>query len=251
MSGTVTVVGLGPGSDELIVPAVISALNQATDIIGYFRYIERLQNLQNQTLHASDNRQEIERAELALSLASEGKNVVVVSSGDPGVFAMASAVFEALEKNTGYKKNTKIIILPGITAILAVSARLGAPIGHDFCVINLSDNLKSRNIVEKRVTAAAQGDFVIAFYNPRSKAREKQLERTFLILKKYCEPSRLVIFADAISTKNEKVIITTLEKADTNLVSMKTLVIVGSSSTKEIIGTSYVYTPRYAIEEKN
>ncbi len=102
MSGTVTVVGLGPGSDELIVPAVISALNQATDIIGYFRYIERLQNLQNQTLHASDNRQEIERAELALSLASEGKNVVVVSSGDPGVFAMASAVFEALEKNTGY-----------------------------------------------------------------------------------------------------------------------------------------------------
>ena len=105
--------------------------------------------------------------------------------------------------------------------------------------------------MEKRVTAAAQGDFVIAFYNPRSKARENQLERTFLILQKYCEPNRLVIFADAVSTKNEKVMTTTLEKADTNLVSMKTLVIVGSSSTKEIKDTSYIYTPRYAIEEKN
>ena len=246
MSGTLTVVGLGPGSEELIVPAVHDAIAQATDIIGYFRYIDRLKNLRNQKLHASDNRQELERAELALKLASEGKRVVVVSSGDPGVFAMASAIFEVLEKKIFYKKTTKVTILPGITAILAASARLGAPIGHDFCVINLSDNLKSWSIVKKRVTMAAKGDFVIAFYNPRSKARENQLERTFSILKKYCEPSRVVVFADAISTKNEKVISTTLGKADTSLVSMKTLVLIGSSLTKEISDTNYIYTPRYA-----
>ena len=246
MSGTLTVVGLGPGSEELIVPAVHDAIAQATDIIGYFRYIDRLKNLRNQKLHASDNRQELERAELALKLASEGKRVVVVSSGDPGVFGMASAIFEVLEKKIFYKKTTKVTILPGITAILAASARLGAPIGHDFCVINLSDNLKSWSIVKKRVTVAAKGDFVIAFYNPRSKARENQLERTFSILKKYCEPGRVVVFADAISTKNEKVISTTLGKADTSLVSMKTLVLIGSSLTKEISDTNYIYTPRYA-----
>jgi precorrin-3B C17-methyltransferase len=246
MKGELTVVGLGPGSEELIIPSVKKAIAQATDIVGYFRYTDRISKKRDQKIYSSDNRQELERAELALKLASEGGKVVVVSSGDPGVFAMASAVFEVLEKNVFYKNAIKVTILPGITAILAASARIGAPIGHDFCAINLSDNLKSWNVVKKRVVYAAKGDFVMAFYNPRSKTRVSQLEKIFDVLKKHCEPNRLVVFANAISKKNEKIISTTLENVDTSTVSMQTLVIVGSSATRKISGTEYIYTPRYA-----
>ena len=251
MKGSLTIVGLGPGAAELVTPAVTDALKHSTDIVGYSKYIDRVQHARGKSFHPSDNREEIDRAELSINLALRGKKVVVVSSGDPGVFAMASAIFEVVDKRSISKEDLPIVVLPGITALLAASARLGAPIGHDFCVINLSDNLKSWDILKSRVIAAAKADFVIAFYNPRSKSRENQLAEIYNILRENCNSDRLVIYANSVSTKSEAIFETTLSKADASLVSMKTLVIIGSSSTKKIRNTGYIYTPRYSGLEKN
>ena len=251
MKGTLTIVGLGPGAAELVTPAVTEALNDATDIVGYSKYIDRIKHDIGKSFHRSDNREEIDRAELSINLALEGKKVVVVSSGDPGVFAMASAIFEVVDKKSLSRDDLPILVLPGITALLAASARLGAPIGHDFCVINLSGNLKSWDVLKSRVIAAANADFVIAFYNPRSKSRENQLSEIYDILRKNCGSDRLVIYANSVSTEAEAIFETTLSEADASLVSMKTLVIIGSSSTKKIRNTGYIYTPRYSGLEKN
>lgn len=251
MKGSLTIVGLGPGAAELVTPAVTDALKHSTDIVGYSKYIDRVQHARGKSFHPSDNREEIDRAELSINLALRGKKVVVVSSGDPGVFAMASAIFEVVDKRSISKEDLPIVVLPGITALLAASARLGAPIGHDFCVINLSDNLKSWDIIKSRVIAAAKADFVIAFYNPRSKSRKNQLAEIYNILRENCNSDRLVIYANSVSTKSEAIFETTLSKADASLVSMKTLVIIGSSSTKKIRNTGYIYTPRYSGLEKN
>ena len=251
MKGTLTIVGLGPGAAELVTPAVTDALNDATDIVGYSKYIDRIEHASGKSFHRSDNREEIDRAELSINLALGGKKVVVVSSGDPGVFAMASAIFEVVDKKNLSRDDLPILVLPGITALLAASARLGAPIGHDFCVINLSDNLKSWDVLKSRVIAAAKADFVIAFYNPRSKSRENQLSEIYDILRKNCDSDRLVIYANSVSTEAEAIFETTLSEADASLVSMKTLVIIGSSSTKKIRNTGYIYTPRYSGLEKN
>ena len=251
MKGTLTIVGLGPGAAELVTPAVTDALNDATDIVGYSKYIDRIKHAGGKSFHRSDNRKEIDRAELSINLALGGKKVVVVSSGDPGVFAMASAIFEVVDKKNLSRDDLPILVLPGITALLAASARLGAPIGHDFCVINLSDNLKSWDVLKSRVIAAAKADFVIAFYNPRSKSRENQLSEIYDVLRKNCESDRLVVYANSVSTEAEAIFETTLSEADASLVSMKTLVIIGSSSTKKIRDTDYIYTPRYSGLEKN
>ena len=170
MTGSVVIAGLGPGDDNLVTPQVADALARATDIVGYFPYVDRVQPRDGLTLHGSDNRVEIDRSQHALQMAAEGKKVVVVSSGDPGVFAMASAVFEALENGPSEWLDIQIEVLPGITAMLAASARAGAPLGHDFCAINLSDNLKPWALIEKRLRLAAEADFAMAFYNPRSKS---------------------------------------------------------------------------------
>ena len=251
MRGSLTIVGLGPGAAELVTPAVTNALKHSTDIVGYSKYIDRVRHSRGKSFHPSDNREEIDRAELSINLALQGKKVVVVSSGDPGVFAMASAIFEVVDKRSISKEDLPIVVLPGITALLAASARLGAPIGHDFCVINLSDNLKSWDILKARVIAAAKADFVIAFYNPRSKSRKNQLAEIYDILRETCKSDRLVIYANSVSTKSEAIFETTLSEADASSVSMKTLVIIGSSSTKKIRNTGYVYTPRYSGLEKN
>ncbi len=227
MKGSLTIVGLGPGAPELITPAVTDALKDSTDIVGYSKYIERVKDASGKSFHPSDNREEIDRAELSINLALQGKNVVVVSSGDPGVFAMASAIFEVVDKKNISIDDLSIVVLPGITALLAASARLGAPIGHDFCVINLSDNLKSWDILKSRVIAAAKADFVIG------------------------KSDRIVIYANSVSTESEAIFETTLSEADASSVSMKTLVIIGSSSTKKIKNTGYIYTPRYSGVEKN
>jgi precorrin-3B C17-methyltransferase len=166
VSGFIKVVGLGPGNGALITPQVQAALDLATDIVGYIPYVARVTPRDGLVLHASDNRVELDRAHNALEMARAGKKVVIVSSGDPGVFAMASALFEALEAMPSYQ-DMAIEILPGITAMLAASAALGAPLGHDFCAINLSDNLKPFALIEKRLRLAAQADFAMAFYNPR------------------------------------------------------------------------------------
>ena len=251
MKGSLTIVGLGPGAPELITPAVTDALKDSTDIVGYSKYIERVKDASGKSFHPSDNREEIDRAELSINLALQGKKVVVVSSGDPGVFAMASAIFEVVDEKNISIDDSSIVVLPGITALLAASARLGAPIGHDFCVINLSDNLKSWDILKSRVIAAAKADFVIAFYNPRSKSRKNQLSEIYDVLRKNCKSDRIVIYANSISTESEAVFETTLSEADASSVSMKTLVIIGSSRTKKIRNTGYIYTPRYAGVEKN
>ena len=161
VSGRLMIVGLGPGPAEWMTPEAGAAIGAATDVVGYAPYIERLTLRPDQRVHASDNRLERDRARLALTLAAEGCAVAVVSGGDPGVFAMASAVFEAIEENPLWLK-LDVAVSPGVSAMQAAAARLGAPLGHDFCAISLSDNLKPWGVIERRLEAAADGDFVIA-----------------------------------------------------------------------------------------
>ncbi|MGO4909138.1 precorrin-3B C(17)-methyltransferase [Pseudorhodobacter sp. W20_MBD10_FR17] len=244
MTGWLVVAGLGPGADELVTPQVAAALAQATDVVGYIPYVARVAPRAGLTLHPSDNRVEIDRAQHALQMASEGRRVVVVSSGDPGVFAMASAIFEALEARPEFL-SLDIRILPGITAMLAAAASAGAPLGHDFCAINLSDNLKPFATVEKRVALAAQGDFAMAFYNPRSASRPHQFARVLEVLREHCEPSRLIIFARAVSTPDEALNTVTLAEATPEMADMRTVVLVGNSQTRRI--GPHIYTPRSAL----
>ena len=243
MSGWIAIAGLGPGDEALVTPEVTDVLGQATDVIGYIPYVARVAPREGLNLHPTDNRVELDRALHALQLAADGARVVVVSSGDPGVFAMASAVFEALEKHPEYQ-DTDIRVLPGITAMLAAAAHAGAPLGHDFCAINLSDNLKPWDIVEHRLRMAARGDFAMAFYNPRSKSRPHQFERTLEILLEECGPDRLIIFARAVSTKDEVIRTVPLGEATPDMADMRTVVLVGNAATKRI--GRYVYTPRSA-----
>ena len=246
MSGRVIVVGLGAGDHAQITPQVTQAINLATDIIGYIPYIDRITPKQGVRLHPSDNRLELERAEHALALAKAGGIILIVSSGDPGVFAMAAALFEALEKNLQKWQDIDIEILPGITAMLAAAALVGAPLGHDFCVINLSDNLKPWSIIEKRLLGAVEADFAMAFYNPRSKSRPEGFQKTIKLLQSQCEPDRPVIFARAVTTKEETVQIVPICKANAEMADMQTLVIVGSSQTRIIKQNKreWIYTPR-------
>jgi precorrin-3B C17-methyltransferase len=250
MRGSVVIAGLGPGNDDLVTPQVADFLAQATDIVGYFPYVDRVQPRDGLTLHGSDNRVEIDRSQHALQMAAEGKRVVVVSSGDPGVFAMASAVFEALEKGPKEWLEIQIEVLPGITAMLAASARAGAPLGHDFCAINLSDNLKPWTLIEKRLRLAAEADFAMAFYNPRSKSRPEGFERTLEILKDACGDDRPVIFARNVSRPDETIKIVPLSQTTPDMADMRTMVLVGSSQTRIIerdIGP-IVYTPRSVLK---
>ncbi len=250
MSGWVKIAGLGPGNEDLVTPEVSAALAEATDVVGYIPYVARVAERPGLTLHASDNRVEIDRSQQALQMAAEGKRVVVVSSGDPGVFAMAAAVFEALENGPAEWRNIQIDVLPGITAMLAASARAGAPMGHDFCAINLSDNLKPWSLIEKRLRLAAQADFSMAFYNPRSKSRPEGFVKTLEILREECEPERLILFARAVSREDEAIRISTLAEATPEMADMQTVVIVGSSRTRVIErdGAPVVYTPRFTPE---
>lgn len=243
MTGWLVVAGLGPGDAALITPEVSTALDQATDVIGYFPYVARVAAREGLTLHASDNRVELDRAALALDLAGAGRRVVVVSSGDPGVFAMASAVFEALEARP-MDHGLDIRILPGITAMLAAAARAGAPLGHDFCAINLSDNLKPWDLVEARLRAAAKADFAMAFYNPRSASRPHQFARTLEVLLAECGPDRLITFARAVTTPDQHIQTVTLAEATPEMADMRTVVIVGNSATRRV--GRFVYTPRRA-----
>ena len=242
MSGWITVAGLGPGSDAMVTPEVAAALDQATDVIGYIPYVARVAARPGLTLHASDNRVELDRARHALSLAAQGGRVVIVSSGDPGVFAMASALFEALEADGG---DPDIRILPGITAMLAAAARAGAPLGHDFCAINLSDNLKPMALIEHRLRHAARGDFAMAFYNPRSASRPAGLARVLEVLREECEPERLMIFARAVTTPDEALRVVTLAEATPEMADMRTVVLVGNRATRHV--GRWVYTPRGAV----
>ncbi|NRB04386.1 MAG: precorrin-3B C(17)-methyltransferase [Rhodobacteraceae bacterium] len=246
MSGWVVIAGLGPGAEALVTPEVRDALAEATDVVGYIPYVARVAERPGLTLHPSDNRVEIDRSRHALEMAAEGKRVVVVSSGDPGVFAMAAAVFEAVEAGPPAWRDLDIRVLPGITAMLAAAARAGAPLGHDFCAINLSDNLKPWALIEKRLRLAVEADFAMAFYNPRSKSRPEGFEKTLDILKDACGDNRPMIFARAVSTADEVIRVVPLQETTPEMADMRTMVLVGSSSTRVIerAGAPIVYTPR-------
>ncbi|WP_157218321.1 precorrin-3B C(17)-methyltransferase [Flavisphingomonas formosensis] len=246
MSGWVAVAGLGPGSAALVTPEVSAALTEATDVVGYAPYVARVPERPGLMLHASDNREELARAAHALALATDGRRVVIVSSGDPGVFAMAAALFEAIETGPATWRDLDIRILPGVTAMLAAAARAGAPLGHDFCAINLSDNLKPWALIERRLRLAAEADFAMAFYNPRSRARPDGFARVLGVLREACGPDRLLLFARAISCPDERLSIVRLGDAAPEMADMRTIVIVGSSATRliERRGTPILYTPR-------
>ncbi len=243
MSGSLTVVGTGPGKAELMTPATRAVLDRASDLVGYGPYLDRIPATRaDQQRHASDNRVELDRARHALSLAAAGRQVVVVSGGDPGVFAMASAVFEAVEHGDPAWRTLDIRVEPGVTAMLAAAAEAGAPLGGDFCAISLSDNLKNWSTIERRLNAAAEADFVIALYNPASKARPHQLGMALDLLRPVKSGTTPVLFVRAAGTAETKVVAATLATADPSVADMRTLVIVGASTTRTV--GRWIYTPR-------
>ena len=243
MTGSLTIAGLGPGDAALVTPEVTAALADATDVLGYTPYVARVPVREGLRLHPSDNRQELQRAGEALKLAAEGRSVVIVSSGDPGVFAMAAAVFEALEAAPQWQ-DVAIRVLPGVTAMLAAAARAGAPLGHDFCAINLSDNLKPWAAIERRLRLAAEADFAIALYNPRSAGRPDGFGRALDILRDAGCGERIVIFAHAVTTPKERIETLSLKEARPEMADMATLVIIGNSATRKV--GRWVYAPRRA-----
>ncbi|MCQ4161752.1 precorrin-3B C(17)-methyltransferase [Roseomonas sp. GC11] len=244
------VIGLGPGAEGQRTPEATQALAEATDIIGYGPYVARVPEHPGQRRHATDNRQELERARHALALAAEGARVAVVSSGDAGVFAMASAVFEALEHGPPAWRALDIAVLPGLSAMFAAAARLGAPLGHDFCAISLSDNLKPWPLVEQRLAAAAGAGFVVALYNPISKARPWQLGRAFALLRAILPGGVPVAFATAISRPEERLVLTTLAEAVPEQADMRTLVLIGTAESRLVPrgegARPWLYAPRSA-----
>jgi precorrin-3B C17-methyltransferase len=247
MTGVLFIVGLGPGPDHWLTPEASAALAKANALIGYKPYVDRVPQRAGLVRYASGNRVEIDRARHALRLAQDGHVVAVVSGGDPGVFAMAAAVFEAVDAGEPAWRALDIRVLPGISAMQAAAARLGAPLGHDFCAISLSDNLKPWQIIARRFEAAAHGDFVIALYNPASKARPQSIHDAFALLRALKDGETPVAFARAVGRPDERIVLTTLAKADVGLVDMSTLVLIGSSETRFVArdgADPWVLTPR-------
>ncbi|MFM0402249.1 precorrin-3B C(17)-methyltransferase [Paraburkholderia aspalathi] len=251
--GRLTVIGLGPGSADLMVPAARTALNEATDILGYETYVKMAGPLRaDQRVHGTDNREEMQRARHAFELASTGRSVVMVSSGDPGVFAMAAAVLEALEEGASTNADWRAVqlaIVPGVSAAMATAAQAGAPLGHDFCMLSLSDNLKPWSIIEKRLRHAAEADLVMAFYNPISRARPWQLDKALDIVREYRTTATKVVLGRDIGRPGSTLRTITLGELRSSDVDMRTMVIVGSSTTRAfangIDGGAWVYTPRW------
>ena len=247
MSGSLAVVGLGPGPACWITPEAQAVLNGATDLVGYKPYLDRIPERPGQARHASDNRVELARAHQAIDIAQSGRAVAVLSGGDPGVFAMAAAVFEAIDERPAQERDLPVQVVPGISAMFAAAARLGAPLGHDFCAISLSDNLKPWDVIARRLRAAAEADFVIALYNPVSKARPDQLGQALAILRTVQPKGTVVAFARAIGRPDEAIALTTLQEADPAQADMSTLVLIGSTETRLIErrqARPWVLTPR-------
>lgn len=246
------IVGLGPGEARFLTPEANDALTQAEALYGYHPYVERVPVREGQARHASDNREELARARAALAHAASGARVAMVSGGDPGVFAMAAAVIEAIEAGPAEWRALDLVIVPGITAMLAVAAKCGAPLGHDFCAISLSDNLKPWEVIEKRLRLAAQAGFAMAFYNPVSKARPHQLDAAFDILRAELPAGVPVIFGRAVGRPDERMRVVPLAHARGHMADMATCIIVGSPETRLVERPglpALVYTPRRAGDE--
>jgi cobalt-precorrin 5A hydrolase/precorrin-3B C17-methyltransferase len=236
-------------------PDARAALDEASDVLGYETYVKMAGPFHaGQRLHCSDNREELQRARHAFELASEGRRVVVVSSGDPGVFAMAAAVFEALDASDDASwRAIDLRIVPGISAAMATAAKAGAPLGHDFCMLSLSDNLKPWSVIEKRLEHAAAADLVMAFYNPISRARPWQLDRALEIVRCQRSADTRVVLGRDIGRPGESLTTTTLGELQSTQVDMRTMVIIGSSTTRGIAGGphgEWIYTPRWYEAER-
>ncbi len=248
-TGSVAVVGLGPAGAEWLTPEARWELDDADVVVGYKTYVDRVPHRAGQVRHATDNRVEADRARHALELAADGARVAVVSSGDPGIFAMASAVLEVLHSETGALAHVPVRVVPGLSAMQAAAARVGAPLGHDFAVISLSDILKPWEVIERRLAAASAADFALALYNPASRTRREQLARALAVLREHRAAATPVVVARAVGSDAESVMVTTLADLDAGVVDMRTLLIVGSSTTTTIPangrgGPELVYTPR-------
>jgi precorrin-2 C20-methyltransferase/precorrin-3B C17-methyltransferase len=243
--GEVVVVGLGPAGRPWLTPEVQEALSVATDLVGYGPYLDRVPANARQRRHSSDNRVESERAAFALDLARRGARVAVVSSGDPGVFAMASAVVEVACEPPW--KDVPVRVLPGLTAAHAVASRVGAPLGHDYCVLSLSDRLKPWEVIAARLSAAAAADLVIAIYNPASRARTWQVSAARDLLLEHRGPDTPVVLGRDVGGPGERVSVVALAELDPEQVDMRTLLLVGSSQTRRVErgdGEQVVFTPR-------
>jgi precorrin-2 C20-methyltransferase/precorrin-3B C17-methyltransferase len=235
--GRVSVVGLGPAGAQWLTPEAQAELAEADVLVGYRTYVDRIPPRRGQRRFATDNREELSRARHALELAAGGERVAVVSSGDPGIFAMAAAVLEAVD---GHDVDVRVV--PGLSAMQVAAARAGAPLGHDFAVLSLSDNLKPWAVIERRLEAAGGADLALALYNPASRSRRDQLERALSVLRRHRSAGTPVVVARAVGSEDETVTITTLADLDPAAVDMRTLLIVGSSQTR--VAGGRVYTPR-------
>jgi len=250
--GRVTIIGLGPGGAEQRTLAANMALRQADDILGYGFYVDMAGPFRpEQKLHRSDNKQELDRARAALDLARQGRHVALVSSGDAGVFGMAAAFFEVLETSECHHldipPHLDIIVEPGITAAMAASSRFGAPLGGDFAIISLSDNLKPQELIEKRLRLAAQADMALALYNPVSKARPHQIERIVTLLREVRAPTTPVGLGTDIGRPAEKILLTNLQQLRLADITSRTVILVGSSQSRVFHhgARHWFYTPRF------
>jgi precorrin-2 C20-methyltransferase/precorrin-3B C17-methyltransferase len=243
----VTIVGLGPGDPAWLTPESAAAIASATDLVGYRSYLDRVPQRPGQRRHGSGNTVEARRAALALDLAAKGGRVVVVSSGDPGVYAMAAAVLEEAAAGGDRWRDVDIDVLPGVTAAQAVASRAGAPLGHDYCVISLSDRLKPWEVIADRIDKAAAADLVLALYNPASRTRTWQVAAVRDLVLRHRLPGTPVVIGRSVGRAGEQVDITSLGDLDPAAVDMNTLLIVGSSTTR--VGTqggrATVFTPRH------
>ena len=242
MNGRLAVIGLGPGPLGLLTAEARAAVEQADALFGYGPYVDRLPVRDGQARHVSDNRAELSRAQAALMAAEAGACVAVVSGGDPGIFAMAAAVCEAVEHGPDSWRDIAVTVHPGITAMLALAARIGAPLGHDFCAISLSDLLTPLPAIERRLQAAIDGDFVIALYNPASLKRRAPLDMAVALLRAGRPAATPVVIARNLGRADELVRVVTLGALDPTEIDMLTILIVGSSATR--CGPSGVFTPR-------
>jgi cobalt-precorrin 5A hydrolase/precorrin-3B C17-methyltransferase len=243
--GSLTIIGIGPGDAASRTAAADLALQAASDVVGYGLYLDLLGSaLGGKTRHESDLGAEEERARKALDLAASGRAVALVSSGDAGIYGLASLVFELLDREDRAWRRVAISVVPGVSAMQAASAQLGAPLGHDFCAISLSDLLTPWDQIERRIKAAADGDFVIALYNPRSARRTTQLQIAREILLAARGGDTPVAIARNLGRAGESVVVTTLNALDPAQIDMLTLVIIGSSTTRQLAGTALLYTPR-------
>jgi precorrin-3B C17-methyltransferase len=251
MSGRLAVIGLGPGDPRYLTAEAANALEQAQALYGYGPYLDRVPARSGQSRHPSDNREEAARAADALHHAAQGVDVAVVSGGDPGVFAMAAAICERVATGPDIWRTLDLVFVPGITAMLAVAARIGAPLGHDFCALSLSDNLKPWRVIENRLDAAAAAGFAIALYNPVSRGRPWQFSNAIERLLRHLPASTPVVFGRAVGRAGERIEVTALESAANQPADMATLVIVGTRETRIVARpgrTPLVYTPRAEAE---